>query len=304
MAVLTIPDVVRLRATNEGSESWLAELDDLVAGLCAEWGVRAGAVLDGGTAALVVDVASADGTPAVLKIVPPYLGFRDQVRLLERADGHGYVKVLRSKPTVRAVLLERLGPRLDPSGDPESVLDVLWRLLPVAWQIPVEDYRGQTWDKATELAGMIKQMWPALGYPCPERVVEQALGCAERRAGAGHQVVVHGDPHPANALQVLTDRPGAVAGHVFIDPDGFLADPAYDVGVTLRDWNAELFAIGDPREWLEAQCARAAERTGTDVRAVRDWAYLERVSSGLYVCQVGDPATGLRFLRSAELLLD
>lgn len=302
--MLPIPEVVRTRAIKQGAESWLAELDELVAELCTEWGVRPGAVLDGGTAALVAEMTCADGTPAVLKIIPPYLTFHDQVRLLERADGHGYVKVLRSEPGVQAVLLERLGTRLETIGDADYQLDVLWQLLPAAWRVPVDDYLDQPWDQAKELAALISDLWPELDKPCPERVIEVALDCAERRAGSGDRVVVHGDPHPANALQVLADRPGAVAGHVFIDPSGFLADPAYDVGVTLRDWRAELFASPDPRGWLDDRCVRAGERTGLDAAAIRDWAYIERVSSGLFICHVADPADGLRFLQSAELLLN
>lgn len=49
-------------------------------------------------------------------------------------------------------------------------------------------------------------------------------------------------PHPANALQVKTPRVGAEAGFVFVDPDGFPCEPAYDLGVVLREWNAELLA--------------------------------------------------------------
>lgn len=301
--MLSIPDAVRTRAIKQGAESWLAVLDGLVTELCADWDVRLGSVLSGGTTALVARVRCADGMPAVLKVVPPYLPFDDQVRLLERADGRGYVKVLRSRSDVRAMLLECLGDRLETTGDPESRLDVLWQLLPEAWRIPVDDYRDQGWDKAEDLARLITELWPALDRPCPERVIEHALGCAARRARAGDQVVVHGDPHPANALAVLTDRPGAVAGHVFIDPDGFLCDPAYDVGVTLRDWTAELLAAGDPVAWMEAHCAAAAEQTGIDLQAIRDWAYLERVSSGLFICQVADPDDGMRFLRTADLLL-
>ncbi|MBO0812660.1 MAG: phosphotransferase [Microlunatus sp.] len=301
--MLPIPEVVRTRAINQGAQSWLAGLDELVTVLCAEWGVRLGAVLDGGTAALVATVRLADGTQAVLKVVPPYLEFLDQLRLLELAGGHGYVRVLRSRPDAGAVLLERLGARLETAGDVEFRLGVLWRLLPEAWRVPTDAYLGQSWDKAEGLGRMITELWPALGQPCPEPVIEAALGCADRRARAGDQVVVHGDPHPANALRVLAPRPGSVAGHVFIDPEGFLCDPAYDVGVTLRDWTAVLLAEADPRGWMDAHCAVAAERTGLDRQAIRDWTFLERVSSGLFICQVADPDHGIGFLRTAELLL-
>ena len=62
--------------------------------------------------------------------------------------------------------------------------------------------------------------------------MKEALRCAERRTAAfdlARCVLVHGDPYPWNALQVLVPRRGAEAGFVFVDPYGFLADPAYDV---------------------------------------------------------------------------
>ena len=47
---------------------------------------------------------------------------------------------------------------------------------------------------------------------------------------------MHGDPHPGNLLAVRP-RQGAPKGWCFVDPDGFVADRAYDLGVALRDWS-------------------------------------------------------------------
>jgi streptomycin 6-kinase len=57
---------------------------------------------------------------------------------------------------------------------------------------------------------------------------------------------VHGDAAAANVLQVLAPREGAETGFVLVDPDGFVGDPAYDLGVALRDWCPQLLASGDP----------------------------------------------------------
>ncbi|HEY9293293.1 MAG TPA: aminoglycoside phosphotransferase family protein [Microlunatus sp.] len=307
--MLSLPDEVRSRAVSQGAESWLAELDGVVRGLCSNWGLELGPLLEGGTAAFVALVRCADDSEAVLKVSVPQLGFQDQLRLLERADGRGYVRILRSDPGRQAALLERLGRPLAPliestAPEPEEQLEVLTQLLPVAWQVSREPYESQSWNKAEQLATMITELWQRLDRPCPEQVIEQALECARRRAEVPRDewVVVHGDPHPGNALQVLQDRAGAVAGHVFVDPDGFLAEPAYDVGVTLRDWSRWLVA-GDPHRLMNRYCALAADRTGLDRDAIWEWAYLERVSSGLFVSSFGEHDRGRRFLDTAELLL-
>lgn len=61
---------------------------------------------------------------------------------------------------------------------------------------------------------MIGRSWESLGRPCSERVVTKALTFAERRAsafGPGRCVVVHGDPHPGNALRVPGPGPRPVS---------------------------------------------------------------------------------------------
>jgi streptomycin 6-kinase len=131
-------------------------------------------------------------------------------------------------------------------------------------------------------------------------VIARALTCAERRAAAFDletAVVVHGDPHPANALRVRSPRPGAESGYVFVDPDGFLSDRGYDLGVVLRDWVTELRRdVG----LLQRLCTRMADRTGVDPTVIGEWGFLERVSTGLYLMEFGAVAQGRGFLASAE----
>ena len=125
-------------------------------------------------------------------------------------------------------------------------------------------------------------------------VVDEALRCAERRSAAydpDRCVVVHGDAAAANVLR----RPGD--GWVFVDPDGFVGDPAYDRGVAVRDWCAELLAAADPRTLLRSYCVLL----GGDPAATWDWGFLERVSTGLYLASLG--GDGGPHLNSAATLL-
>ena len=55
---------------------------------------------------------------------------------------------------------------------------------------------------------------------------------------------------------------------------------------------------------MESYAQLLAERTGIDATRIWRWAFLERVSTGLYVLGFGSEAIGRPFLASAELLLD
>lgn len=310
--MIAVPEIVRARAVSQGAQSWLAGVDEQVDRLAVRWGLRLGEVLDGGTAALVVRAWTADRTPAVLKVSVPGLGFDDQLRLLDLADGRGYVRVLDSDPAQEAAVLEWLGPPLAPliengpgeGPQPEDQLAVLAALLRQAWQLPREGYLDQDWNKAEQLASLITRLWDAHDRPCSSAVIDRSLEYAARRGAVSRDdwVVVHGDPHPGNALAVTSPRPGSVGGYVFVDPDGFLADPAYDVGVTLRDWSGWLLT-GEAKVLQDRYLRVAAEHTGIDRQAIEEWAYLERVSSGLFILDFGEPDRARRFLDTAELLL-
>lgn len=274
---------------------WLSGLPGLVEDLCARWSLTVVETLPGGSAAYVARVRTPD-RDAVLKI--PLPGQDAQLRTIADADGDGYVELLAHDGD--AMLLEALGPSLDRSGwPPERQIETLCGILLRAWRVPrPEPVPGP--DKATRLAEFITEL--AARHPGWETTVAQALRFAERRAAVFDQdrcVLVHGDPHPANALRVVT-RP-TETGYVFVDPEGFLAEPACDCGVVLRDWSGHLLAgdaVGDARRW----CRLVADHTGQDADAIWEWAFIERVSSGLYLLDLGAIDDGRRFLRVAGLL--
>jgi streptomycin 6-kinase len=143
---------------------------------------------------------------------------------------------------------------------------------------------------------------------CPELPLAAVCGWLAIRASQQNIfdldrcVVVHGDPHPGNALRAATSRPGAESGFVFVDPDGFLAEPAYDLGVVLRDWCPQLLA-GDAKSVARRYCALLAEHSGVDETAIWEWGFLERVSTGLFVLAFGAGDVARPFLETAELLV-
>ena len=146
-----------------------------------------------------------------------------------------------------------------------------------------------------------------LSRPCGEQVVEQALQCARRRSAAFDPeaaVVLHGDAAAANAARVLAPRDGTEDGYVLLDPDAFVGDRTYDLGVALRDWSSELLDTGSPGRLVDGWSRVLADETSTDPAAVADWGFLERVSTGIYVLSLTEDAAGREHLRSAQALVD
>lgn len=290
--------MVRQKAAHLGEPGarWLATLPDRLAEVATAWNLTLGRPFTGGTASYTTRARTADGEDVVLKLVMPGLDTASQVRTIAAADGNGYVRLLAHDGD--ALLLEALGRELD--LPPAQSIAVLARLLRRAWLPPAEPAA----TKAEGLGAFVEELWHKHDSPTSREAFGKAMRCAERRADSdpATHVVVHGDPHPANTLQVLTPRAGTETGYVFVDPEGFVTDPAYDLGVVLRDWCEELLAAPDPPALARRYCALLAEHSGLSEAAIWEWGFLERMSTGLYLLDLAGPAAGAPFLRTADLL--
>lgn len=273
----------------KGGEHWSTSWPELVADVVQNWGLTVGLQLHGGTSAYVTAVRTPAGDPAVLKIAVPDVDFDREVRTLVATRGRGYVRVLAVDITRRAVLLEQLGTPLARSGpSPHQQLSILGTLVPVTWALPSSS--GTPENKAAQLIDLITRN----DDRHHARVVDEALRCAGRRAAAfdpNRCVVVHGDAAAANVLLRAGD------GWVFVDPDGFVGDPAYDLGVAARDWCAELLSTAHPRALLQSYC----QTLGGEPAVTWEWTFAERVSTGLYIQALG--GDGSTHLRSAAAVL-
>lgn len=289
----------KVASLGEPGARWLADLPATLAALAQRWDLRLGRPLPGGSASYVV-AARQHGQPRVLKVampVPDEPGPDHAARVLEAARGRGYAELHGYDAARGALLLEHLGRSLEQTpGAPAHRLDRLADTLGEAWQVP---FRGDRIPKATMLRDFVVEADQRLGRPCDPAVRRQAEEYAASLAepGPDAEVLVHGDAHPGNAL-----RSTRTGGHVLVDPGSFAGDPAYDLGVALREWNARVAEGGRPL--LEAWADRLATRTGVDRDRIWRWAFLERVSTGLYVLDFGAERVARPFLDTARLLLD
>jgi streptomycin 6-kinase len=281
-------------------------LDELLAELVQRWSLTVGEVYGEGLGGPVVAV-DADGTPAVLKIDRVGPAFTAQVTTLEAARGRGYAAVLAADSPRGVVLLERLGTSLASSRlPPAAQVDHLAAALRLAWELPVglAPAPAPGDDKAAQLAGIVRRFRQGDDDDRWGLALDRAHELARHLSATRdplRDVLCHGDPHPGNALQAT-----GIPRYKLVDPDGFRCEPEYDVGVTVRDFSREVLASRDHRTARarhDALCDLAADLTDTDPERVRQWAFVERVTTGLYLRWFRDDEVAESFLDAATVLL-
>ncbi|MDP1793318.1 MAG: aminoglycoside phosphotransferase family protein [Acidimicrobiales bacterium] len=291
MARLRLNEIVtrKIAMLGDVGAGWLENLDEIVNGYATAWGFTIGESLDGGSHAYVAEVVRHDGTPAVFKYALPDMrgaGDHDkELRTVVAAQGNGYVHVFDYDLDNRAVLMERLGPTLDQSGlSVAEQIEVMCRTLS-PWAAAPDGLTIESGaEKAAWLHKNIEQMWNELDRPCSRAAVDQAQLFATQRIAAhdpSKAVLVHGDAHQSNLLLA------ADGSYRMIDPDPMIAEPAADLAVPMRDWNADLRASGDPAGAAVARCYRISELTGVDPQPIWEWGFMERMSTALYCDTLG-----------------
>ena len=302
-----VPDVVRRHAVSEGSAglAWLASLDGILASLEHDWHLTIGPALPGGDAAFVAEATTTHGEAMVIKVSTPTTDAgRWEADVLRLAGGKGYVTLHRHDPARHAMLLERLGERLETFELPyEHQINAMCATLLEAWMpAPAIATFPSGAEKANALAVDIVRLWDAHGQPCSSALVEKALlYCRERAVSYrhAHAVLAHGDPHPANILAV----PGTDGMRFkFVDPGGLAIEPAYDLGVLLRAWDEGLGGR-HAHDIARSHARHLATRTQVSAETIWQWGFIERVSAGLTLLQLGEHAKGQQCLSIAETLL-
>jgi streptomycin 6-kinase len=287
---LVIPEKVRRNAAimGETGRAWLADLPHQLAELERRWAIGIGQPARNASEAFVADARTSDGLDVVLKIVIPGIDpTRQELRILQIANGIGYAKLIRSDEANNAMLLEKLGPQLYEFHFAEDRrIRLICATLRKAWMPPAEGmpFASGT-DKATELSGSIELHWGRLGKPCSEHTIELALSYANRRRRAfdpARSVLAHGDAHEWNTLQI----PGRGISFKFVDPDGAVAERAFDLAIPMREWGDEM-PEGDLLQLGRHRCSILSAFTGVEPQPIWEWALLQCVWNGLLLRQIG-----------------
>lgn len=293
---MEIPEKVRRNAAlmGEPGQLWLASLPQQIAELERRWAVKIKQPVQRSSEAFVADARTSDGLDVVVKMVIPGIDpARQELRILRAAQGVGYARLICSDEVNNAMLLEKLGPRLDQLPLPvDRQIQMICAALGEAWMIPIEGPLLPTGaDKASELAEAIQSLWDPGERLCAPRTIERALGYAERRRRAFNpalSVLAHGDAHQGNTL-VATD---SAAGFKLVDPDGAFAERAFDLAVMMRE-RGHVMPKGDVVQLGRHRCCLLAEFTGTEHQPIWEWGLIQCVWNGLLLHRIGlnEPAS-------------
>jgi streptomycin 6-kinase len=287
-----LPATFRARLTavhGEDGTAWLDALPATIDRWRARWDLHALRSLPP-SYGWVAAAERRDGTPCVLKLVPPGAEtIESEAAWLALADGRGAARLLASAPDAGALLLERLQPgtplaALVPDRDEEAcaILAAVIAALPGPAALPT--LAARTTELADHLAGAADPL-PGGVVALADRVARELL------ATAGPDVPLHGDLHHDN---VLRDGDAWRA----IDPHGLRGDPAYEIAPLLYN----PLPLGPAVATLAAgRCRRLAALTGLPEDRLRAWGFVQAVLSAVWSLDE-DPEPDAHVLAVAEVL--
>lgn len=297
--------VSRAKSAGPAGIAWLNSLEDTIAHLERQWQVSIGEALEGGSHAFVAPADGTQGEQFAVKIdMPESMGgdFQHDMEMLRRMNGRGYVKLYEYDPQHQACLMERLGKPINQlEMSVEEQIRAICPLLLLTWDHPIPPQEISKGNECVEwFQQFLPTMWQRLGHPCSQRVMsltEVYLADRMVQADPNRFVLLHGDAHGGNTLETLTGD-----GYKFIDPDGIYNEPAYDLGVVMREW-PEDYAVA-PLDKGKERCALLSHLTGVAEDGIWAWGFLQTVSTGFVLLQVGQEHTGQAMLQAAEAWAD
>lgn len=294
----------KLNALGDEGIRWKKELNTVIDCIEKEWSISLEQILEGGSEAFVAKCTLKNQEKGILKLFMPQLEgnseFEQQVEALRVLNGAGYVKLLKYDAKKEAVLLECLGEPL--SEFDYSIRDqmkIICGLLKKTW-IPLDE--NQKLRPMGQLIGWFQDFilatWERLEKPCSKEIIDRALLFLESRRknlSLYQSVLIHGDPHADNILKTLDSDE---LSYKLIDPDGIIGEPAYDLGILVREWVEEL---GDaPLEKANERVLLLHNETGVEMQSIWEWAFIQSVSTGLFLKAIQEHGLGDSLLRIAQ----
>ncbi|NEB02912.1 aminoglycoside phosphotransferase family protein [Streptomyces sp. SID13726] len=243
----------------------------------------------GGRSSLVVLVRRADGTPAVLKLVPPRSRPESERAALAHWAGRGAVQLVEPFVAEGALLLERLHPDVSVRSLPEAkaLLEAAGTLRRL-WVEPPGDHVFETVAERTgRQAEAMRGASAEVGA-----LVSAALDVRESLLAASVESrLLHGTFRQSKVLA------GERSPWLAVGPDPVVGECAFDLARLVRDRVEDLIGSPSGAAIARRRVKRLAESLEVDQERLRGWTLFRAVESGVRALRVGRP-------KDAELLLE
>ncbi|MFG2649667.1 aminoglycoside phosphotransferase family protein [Streptomyces sp. NPDC048436] len=283
--------VTALGETTQDGDDWLQKLPAAAEQAVALRELTVERVhMPGGRSGLVVMVRLPDGTPAVLKLVPPRSRPESERAALAHWDGFGAVRLLDPSAADGALLLERLHRDVSVRSLPEA--KALLEAAGTLRRLWVQPPPGHRFETVAERTGRQADAMRASADAEVTPLVDAALAARDELLTGDAEVrLLHGTFRQSKVLQ--GDRVPWLA----VGPDPVVGECAFDLARLVRDRVEDLIASPSGAAITRRRVKKLAESLDVDQERLRGWTLFRAVESGVRARRVGRE-------QDAELLLE
>ncbi|MEV6247135.1 aminoglycoside phosphotransferase family protein [Streptomyces sp. NPDC051742] len=273
---------------------WLGKLPGLADQVLDQASLDAERVLaPGGRSSLVVLVRRSDGSPAALKIAPPFSRPEREREALAHWNGWGAALLLDEVggTGADALVLERLHHEVSLRSLPEAkaLLEAAGTVRKL-WVEPPAEHGFETVTERT--ARQAEAMRPHLSDAATGELTAAALAAREELvAGEAETLLLHGNFRQGKVLA------GDRAPWLAVGPEPLVGERAYDLARLVRDRVEDLVAASSGASAARRRVNKLADSLDLDRERLHGWTLFRAVESGTRAL-----AAGRR--QDAELLLE
>ncbi|MFD7964828.1 aminoglycoside phosphotransferase family protein [Streptomyces zaomyceticus] len=270
---------------------WLGKLPELAGQVLDHASLETERVMaPGGRSSLVVLVRRPDGSPAALKIAPPFARPDREREALAHWNGWGAVQLL-DVAEEGALVLERLHPEVSLRSLPEAkaLLEAAGTVRKL-WVEPAPEHGFETVAERT--ARQAAAMAPHLSGAGTAELTAAALAAREELVAASAEtLLLHGNFRQGKVL--AGDRTPWLA----VGPEPLVGERAYDLARLVRDRVEDLVAASSGASAARRRVNKLADSLDLDRERLRGWTLFRAVESGTRALTAGRR-------QDAELLLE
>lgn len=267
----------------EAGRAWLDHLPNLAADLLERWELRRDGPPICGAVALIVPVARADGTPAMLKLQPVDDETVGEPVALRAWDGKGAVRLLDHEPGSGSLLLERLDDRtLGDVPDDLAALRIISELLLRLNAVPAPPDVRRLADVGARMLDRVPAALVKEADPDRRRLIADCAAALREVLPEPGDRLLHWDLHFENVL--AGDRERWLA----IDPKPLAGDPGFELLAPLHNRWDDVLATGDVPRAVGRRFDLMTEVLGLDRQRALAWTLARVLQNKLWEIEADD----------------